>query len=369
VKNFLVAVKSKPDVYFVVSSDTICSGQNIHILLQSHFPGTLFTWIAHGSAGISGFAAGSGTQINQVIFNSDYIPGTVTYIVTPAGACTGIPDSVTITVHPLPSVSFLSCNDTMVYIYTKPFKLAGGLPPGGIYSGAGYNPGTQMFYPVTAGTGIHILHYTYTNMFSCVSQASMRIHVLGSVLFNCGQNLVDIRDGRSYPTLTIGGQCWMRSNLNFGNPVSFLQSQRDNCLREKYCYNDITSNCASSGGLYQWDEVMQYQQDEGIQGFCPAGWHIPTQQDWITLFSNFTNNGFAGMPLKFTGYSGFNAFLNGLLFMDREWDFDTFATFFWSSTYHGMDRAWAHGMNSVNPSVSDYPALRSNAFSVRCLKD
>ena len=46
-----------------------------------------------------------------------------------------------------------------------------------------------------------------------------------------------------------------------------------------------------------------------------------------------------------------------------------FATLFWSSTPHGKDKAWAHGMNIHNPSVSYYPSKRNNAFPVRCLKD
>jgi uncharacterized protein (TIGR02145 family) len=114
---------------------------------------------------------------------------------------------------------------------------------------------------------------------------------------------------------------------------------------------------------------MQYQDAEGIQGLCPPGWHIPAESEWGVLFSNFTSNGFAGSPLKYTGFSGFNAFLYGVNFMGKSWNFSTFATMIWSSTSHGTGKAWAHGMNTFNPSVSYYPAFRSNAFSVRCLKD
>jgi uncharacterized protein (TIGR02145 family) len=81
------------------------------------------------------------------------------------------------------------------------------------------------------------------------------------------------------------------------------------------------------------------------------------------------NNAFAGQPLKYTGYSGFNAFLNGAVFFNRDWYLQEFATFFWSSTSHGPYKAWAHGMNEYNYSVSYYPAFRANAFSVRCLRD
>ena len=39
-----------------------------------------------------------------------------------------------------------------------------------------------------------------------------------------------------------------------------------------------------------------------------------------------------------------------------------------SSTSHGIDKALSHGMNDADPSVSLYPALWSNAFSVRCVR-
>jgi uncharacterized protein (TIGR02145 family) len=78
---------------------------------------------------------------------------------------------------------------------------------------------------------------------------------------------------------------------------------------------------------------------------------------------------FEGTPLKFSGYSGFNALLTGENYFEKSWNFKGFATFFWSSTPSGGTEAWAHGMNRYDPSVSYYSSSRVNAFSVRCLKD
>jgi uncharacterized protein (TIGR02145 family) len=146
-------------------------------------------------------------------------------------------------------------------------------------------------------------------------------------------------------------------------------SQRDNCIPEKYCYNDITGNCELGTANYQWDEIMSYDETLSTQGFCPPGWHVPTESDWNTLFSNYISDAFAAWPLLSTGYSGFNATLSGTLHMNKTEDWNGFATMFWSGTAHGPLKAWAHGMNDKDPSVSLYPAFRSNAFSVRCLKD
>jgi uncharacterized protein (TIGR02145 family) len=114
---------------------------------------------------------------------------------------------------------------------------------------------------------------------------------------------------------------------------------------------------------------MRYDDTPGLQGFCPPGWHVPTETDWNTLFANWTNNAFAGAPLKYSGYSGFNALLSGVRHMNVQWDYQNLATFFWSSTPYGAYKAWAHGMNDYDPSVSFYPSSRANAFSIRCLKD
>ncbi len=54
----------------------------------------------------------------------------------------------------------------------------------------------------------------------------------------------------------------------------------NNSSIEKYCYNDVPANCETYGGLYQWDEIMQYTTTPGVQGICPSGWHLPTGEEW-----------------------------------------------------------------------------------------
>jgi hypothetical protein len=97
-------------------------------------------------------------------------------------------------------------------------------------------------------------------------------------------------------------------------------------VAEKYCYNDNPINCTNYGGLYQWDKLMLFDETPANQGFCPPGWHIPTENDWNTLFANYINNAFAGSPLKYSGYSGFNALLSGARYINKAWEFQNFAT-------------------------------------------
>ncbi|HTX87383.1 MAG TPA: FISUMP domain-containing protein, partial [Bacteroidales bacterium] len=188
-------------------------------------------------------------------------------------------------------------------------------------------------------------------------------------MVNCGSPVTDIRDGKTYPTVQIGTQCWMAANLDYGMPIASSQHQRDNCTPEKYCYNDLPANCQLGTACYQWDELMRYDDTPGLQGLCLPAWHVPTEADWNLLFSVYINSGFAGSPLKYSGYSGFNALLTGAKEFNKTWDYNGFAAFFWSSTKWGSDKAWAHGMNDPDPSVSRYPSYRENAISVRCIKD
>jgi len=72
---------------------------------------------------------------------------------------------------------------------------------------------------------------------------------------------------------------------------------------------------------------------------CQPGWHLSSEDDWNELFTFYQGSAFAGAPLKYSGYSGFNAILTGAGLFNRVWEFDAFAAFFWSSTSHGPYKA------------------------------
>ncbi len=96
--------------------------------------------------------------------------------------------------------------------------------------------------------------------------------------------------GQTYEIIGIGNQCWMAENINVGQRIDGNQEMKNNSTIEKYCYSDNEINCNEYGGLYQWDEMMQYTTQEGIQGICPEGWHIPTDGERRFLKELFTAN-------------------------------------------------------------------------------
>jgi uncharacterized protein (TIGR02145 family) len=369
IAHYIVTVNPVADVYFNPNGQSLCSGGTTSISVLSHVAGATFTWTAAGSSGnVSGFGPGNTNQISQTLTNSGNYPESVTYTVSPtANSCPGTNNSVVVNVNPFPATSYTLCNDVITTTDAKPISLKGGIPLGGTYTGTGVNAG--IFYPSLAGAGNHIINYTYINTWGCIASAAQTISVINPPVFLCDNSMTDIRDNQPYTTVKIGTQCWMAENLNYGTFIVSTQMQRDNCISEKYCFSDNLANCTSYGGLYQWDELMQYDNAAAAQGFCPPGWHVPTENEWNTLFNFYISNGFAGSPLKSTGYSGFDAFLSGTRFNNVNWNFINFAVMFWSSIKEGTNKAWAHGMNSYNPSVSFYPSSRTNAFSVRCIKD
>ena len=88
--------------------------------------------------------------------------------------------------------------------------------------------------------------------------------------FNCGDNLTDSRDGKIYLTVQIGNQCWMAENLNIGEFIGSSVGQSDNDIIEKYCYDNNSTNCDTYGGMYTWDELMEYTSDSVNQGDMPG---------------------------------------------------------------------------------------------------
>jgi uncharacterized protein (TIGR02145 family) len=116
-------------------------------------------------------------------------------------------------------------------------------------------------------------------------------------------NDVRDRDGNIYKVVKIGNQMWMAENLNVGTPISDDYDQKDNSIIEKYFYNNSNDFGKKYGGLYQFDEMMQYSKPDSAvigttQGICPDGWHIPTEKEWIALFSYLGGLQVAGGKLK-----------------------------------------------------------------------
>ena len=222
--------------------------------------------------------------------------------------------------------------------------------------------------------------------------------------FSCGDDFVDERDGEVYETVQIDDQCWFAENLNSGEKLTGFDAPSDNDVIEKYCYEDEDSNCDVYGGLYTWEEAMQYEGDEPNQGACPEGWVIPTDNDFHQLESYLKTDGEscdpnrsdfeegwdcvpAGAKLREEGNnhwaehrndpcerancnsSGFTLLPSGYRLPDGLSRRLGENALLWTSTTMDNDNAWRREVSYTNISIYRDERRKNTALAVRCLKN
>ena len=215
---------------------------------------------------------------------------------------------------------------------------------------------------------------------------------------DCGEVVTD-RDGYTYNTALIGDQCWMTNNLRTrtrpnGSILSWF---------ERTCVTGDGTSLPGNGAIcppeigaiYTWDAAMDYGTIEGAQGLCPDGWHLPTNNEFVTLeravctsencrtdfpFDNTSLTGTRGSTegekLRIDGSSGFeagpdvggisNVGIHNPGWTPRHWGQ---GIDFWSSTMVGEYIARWHGMYSFQTAVMWKNEDTANRVSVRCIKD
>ena len=200
-------------------------------------------------------------------------------------------------------------------------------------------------------------------------------------------------EGQVYNTIQIFSQCWLKENLNVGTMIPGTQEMSNDSIIEKYCYNNNFNNCNFYGGLYRWDEMMQYTSQQGVQGICPPGWHLPTDEDWKVLegavdsqygigdpeWDMDSDRGFdAGTNLKsingwYSGSNGTDLFgFSGRPGGNYESSFFVLRSYWgywWTSTESSNYNAMSRGLRFSGQEVQGGGFPKGLGFSVRCLRD
>ena len=135
----------------IIGDSIICSGSST--ILQAS-EGASYSWNTGETT--------SSIEVSPVT-NSTY-----SVLVIDTNGCSSSA-SQNITITPNPSVSFLPDN-TAFCNNSASVDLIGGIPIGGVYSGAGVSNGS--FNPVSAGSGLHPITYTYTDTNGCNNSTS-----------------------------------------------------------------------------------------------------------------------------------------------------------------------------------------------------
>ncbi|PCJ85560.1 MAG: hypothetical protein COA57_07385 [Flavobacteriales bacterium] len=106
----------------------------------------------------------------------------------------------------------------------------------------------------------------------------------------------DARDGKQYGAVTIGSQIWMCENLAY-LPSVVGPGTGSTSVAYYYVYGysgtnvataKATANYTTYGVLYNWTAAMNgaassSSSPSGVQGICPAGWHLPSEAEWCTM--------------------------------------------------------------------------------------
>ncbi|MEN8226146.1 MAG: FISUMP domain-containing protein [Bacteroidota bacterium] len=230
---------------------------------------------------------------------------------------------------------------------------------------------------------------------SMTGDTTLSLHVSHSGSQGACQGYVTVpHGGKVYHTVGIGYQCWLRENMDIGTMITAGSPQTDNDTIEKYCYDNDVENCEKYGGLYQWKEMTDYFPLPGVQGICPTGWHIPSDDEWKELEAYVDTHYGLGDPVwdetSFRGYDagknlksllGWHSGGNG----NNLYDFKAIPGGFWESGIYfnaaGEEaRFWStsrdDGQNAAMRMLKfdDDRIYRSYhwqeaAFSVRCIRD
>ncbi len=200
------------------------------------------------------------------------------------------------------------------------------------------------------------------------------------------------QEGNTYKTVAIGTQVWMAENFkttryndNQSIPRIIDDEAWINLITPGYCWynNDAPTYRAAYGALYNWYAVNTGK-------LCPAGWHVPSNEDWIALRTYMGGEDFAGGKLKETGTahwqtsdagatneSGFTALpggeraCNGI---SNEGKFSGQGTdcIWWSATKFSLTDPpviWCFRIHTDNSRFWRNEIRATSGQNVRCIKD
>jgi uncharacterized protein (TIGR02145 family) len=203
-------------------------------------------------------------------------------------------------------------------------------------------------------------------------------------------------DGNVYQTVTIGTQVWMKENLktthyrngdaipNVTDQTAWIGLSTGACCN----YNNDAANAAVYGRLYNWYTASD------SRNVCPIGWHVPTDNDWLTLALSQDQNAYwdlgfghesnvAGGKMKEAGSahwlspntgasnsSGFTALPGG----QRSFSDGIFSSIggganWWTATKYDATHAFGHSVNHDGADIYRFYHFLNYGFSIRCIKD
>lgn len=221
------------------------------------------------------------------------------------------------------------------------------------------------------------------------------------------KNAVSDINGNTYNAVKLGNQIWMAENLRAteyadGTAISEGSTYSD-AVAYRYCPNGDANNVSTYGYLYNWKAVMRSSSSSSsnpsrVQGICPDGWHVPSDEEWTQLTDYVSNQSgywcdensenIAKALASTTGWSnsngtctiGYEPSANNTTGFDVQpvsayygnfggyYGFGAYAGF-WCATEYNSESAYIRSFDSKNAYVGRGYDIKSNGYSVRCVHD
>jgi uncharacterized protein (TIGR02145 family) len=223
-----------------------------------------------------------------------------------------------------------------------------------------------------------------------------------------GVTTVTTSSGRVHNTININGQCWLQTNLiekptvySGYTTTSWTNTTPGDQGYWGY-YNTVTSDGSAGFGatepgtnegmLYQWCGAMNGAISERSRGICPAGWHIPSDCEWMYLehgqgmsiaeqnvnnafrANNTDDQGTPGYKLRSQGTgqtnaSSFSGMMAGKRDTNGAFSFRMSDSAWWSSSSIDASSTNLRYLSTGTRGVYRFNYYKSYDISVRCLKD
>ena len=199
-------------------------------------------------------------------------------------------------------------------------------------------------------------------------------------------NTVTDIDGNVYNTVSIGTQVWMAENLKTthyrnGEPIPTGLSNEAwfaTGAGAYAIYENTAANNTAYGKLYNWFAVVD------SRNLAPAGWHVPSFSETVTLTSFLGGLSTSGGSLKEAGLthwispntgatnsSGFNGLPGGNRNDVGVYNFIGFGGYWWTRDEDspGSATAEARGLFANSIETAQISGSKHYGISVRCIKD
>ena len=230
-----------------------------------------------------------------------------------------------------------------------------------------------------------------------------------STCFVCGDHLTFA--GHDYSTVQIGDQCWFAENLRteyYSNGDSIPSNLTDGEWtsttsggvavygEDEGCYAPLNDACDPVWSLNAYGRLYNWYAVDDERGLCPAGWHVPTDGELMTLEMELGMNELdansdsnqrgtdQATQMKSstaddpswdgTNTSGFSAVAGGWRYSDDGFFNNAGDLGVWWSSSLGLPnewgaRAWYRKMVSNSSKVARHQANVNRGMSIRCIKD